>query len=71
MKLGSHVSPWRQMEHLTPRLAIVRRTLQKIEYEWGNSSSQVNHDPMYLTNFGDDSTEPPAFSCCRDDALVD
>ena len=26
---------------------------------------------MYLTSFGDDSTEPPALPCCRDDALVD
>ena len=26
---------------------------------------------MCLTSFGDDSTEPPAFPCCRDDVMVD
>ena len=35
-----------------------------------NSSARVDHDPMRLTSFGDDSTEPPALPC-RDDALVD
>ena len=34
-----------------------------------SSSAQVDHDPMYLTRFGDDSTKPPALPC-RDDALV-
>ena len=38
----------------------------------GNSSSaQVDHDPMCLTSFGDDSTKPPVLPCYRDDALVD
>ena len=36
-----------------------------------SSSAQVDHDPICLTSFGDDSTEPPALPCCRDDALVD
>ena len=36
-----------------------------------SSSAQVDPDPMCLTSFGDDSTEPPALPRCRDDALVD
>ena len=36
-----------------------------------NSSAKVDTDPMYLTSFGDDSTEPPALPCSRDDSLVD
>ena len=35
-----------------------------------SSSALVDHDPMRLTSFGDDSTEPLALPC-RDDALVD
>ena len=35
-----------------------------------SSSARVDHDPMCLTSFGDDSTEPPALPC-RKDALVD
>ena len=37
-------------------------------------SSSVNRgdpDHMCLTSFGDDFTEPPAFPCSRDDAVVD
>ena len=36
-----------------------------------NSSTQVDHDSMCLTSFGDDSTEPPALPCCRKGLLVD
>ena len=36
-----------------------------------NSSAQVYYDPMCPNSFGDNSTEPPALPCCRDDALVD
>ena len=44
-----------------------------IQAKHGNSCSanQVDPDPMCLTNFGDDSTGPPALPCSRDDALVD
>ena len=35
-----------------------------------SSSAQVDPDPMCLTSFGDDSTEPPALPC-RDDAMLD
>ena len=35
-----------------------------------SSSARVDHDPMCLTNFGDDSTKPPALPC-RDNTLVD
>ena len=35
-----------------------------------SSSAQVDHDPMCLTSFGDDSTEPPTLPL-RGDALVD
>ena len=35
------------------------------------SFARVDHDPMCVTSFGDDSTGPPALPCCRDDALVD
>ena len=34
-----------------------------------SSSAQVDHDPMCLTSFGDDSAKPPAL-LCKDDALV-
>ena len=34
-------------------------------------SAQVDPDPVCLTGFGHDSTEPPALPCCRDDAPVD
>ena len=38
----------------------------------GDSSfAQVDPDPMCLTSFDDDSTEPLALPCCRDDVLVD
>ena len=38
----------------------------------GTSSARVDHDPMRQTSFGEEnSTEPPAFPICRDDALVD
>ena len=38
----------------------------------GNSSSaQVDPDPMCLTSFGDNSTEPLTLPYSRDDALVD
>ena len=36
-----------------------------------NSSVKVDTDPMSLTSSGDDSTEPPASPCSRDDTLVD
>ena len=36
-----------------------------------SSSTQVDADPMCLASFGDDSTEPLALPCCRDDVLVD
>ena len=35
-----------------------------------SSSAQVDSDPMCLTSFVDDSTEPPVLPCCRDDAMV-
>ena len=35
-----------------------------------SSFARVDHDPMCLTSFGDDSSEPPALSC-KDGALVD
>ena len=35
------------------------------------SANQVYPDPMCLTSFGDDSTEPPALPCTRDGALID
>ena len=34
------------------------------------SSARVDHDPMRLTSFDDNSVEPPAFPVCRDDAPV-
>ena len=39
----------------------------------GDSCSAKRVDagpPMCLTSFGDDSTEPPALPCCRNDAMV-
>ena len=36
-----------------------------------SSFVQVDHDPMCLTSFGDDFTEPPALPCYRDDVLID
>ena len=35
-----------------------------------SSSARVDPDPMCLTSFGDDSTEPPALPC-MDDAMID
>ena len=38
----------------------------------GNSSfAQINPNPMCLISFGNESTEPPAFPCCRNDPIVD
>ena len=34
-----------------------------------SSFAQVDYDPMCLSSFGDDSTEPPALPC-RNDALI-
>ena len=36
-----------------------------------SSSARVDHDPMHLTSFGDDFTEPPAPKNSIDDALID
>ena len=35
-----------------------------------DSSAEVDPDPMCLTSFGDDSTQPPPLPCSRDGALV-
>ena len=42
----------------------------RAKYGDKNYFARVDHDPMYLTSFRDDSTEPPALPC-RNDALVD
>ena len=34
------------------------------------SANRVDPDPICSTNFGGDSTGPPALPCSRDDALV-
>ena len=37
----------------------------------GNSSAQVDTDPIRLISFGEDQIGPPALPCSRDKVLVD
>ena len=47
-------------------------TAAAVQAKHGDSYSANRNDPnpTCLTSFGDDSTEPPALPCSRDDALV-
>ena len=44
--------------------------VDRAKYVDNSSSARVDHDPLRLTTFGDESTEPPALPC-RDDTLID
>ena len=45
-------------------------TVDPAKHVDNSSSARVDHDPLRLTSFGDESTEPPALPC-RDDTLID
>ena len=56
---------------LAPRKCTENAAADQAKYRHDCSAKRINTGPsMYLTSFGDDSTEPPALPC-RDDAMVD
>ena len=54
-----------------PRLATEADVPTYTKHGDGCFADKVDPDLMCLTSFGDDSTEPPTFLPCRDDAMVD
>ena len=66
LTVGADVTSDKKTRKRTEGAAAAERVISE-----GNSSAQVDTDPIHLTSFGDDSTGPPIFPCLRDDALVD